>query len=37
VLRQRLGNDAGTEWLVVRSELQKINRIRLGDLLGGAG
>jgi 2-oxo-4-hydroxy-4-carboxy-5-ureidoimidazoline decarboxylase len=36
VLRHRLGNDAQTEWLVVRSELQKINRIRLGDLLAGA-
>ncbi len=37
ILRERLRNDSGTEWLVVRSELQKINRIRLRDLLGGAG
>jgi 2-oxo-4-hydroxy-4-carboxy-5-ureidoimidazoline decarboxylase len=35
VLRARLANDSGTEWDVVRSELQKINRIRLGKLLGG--
>lgn len=35
VLRTRLANDPGTEWEVVRSELQKINRIRLGKLLGG--
>ncbi len=37
ILRERLGNDSVTEWLVVRSELQKINRNRLRDLLGGAG
>jgi len=37
LLQDRLGNEAGTEWGVVRSELQKINRIRLGKLLGGAG
>jgi 2-oxo-4-hydroxy-4-carboxy-5-ureidoimidazoline decarboxylase len=37
ILRERLGNDSGTEWRVVRSELGKINRIRLRDLLGGAG
>jgi 2-oxo-4-hydroxy-4-carboxy-5-ureidoimidazoline decarboxylase len=37
ILRKRLGNDPETEWLVVRAELQKINRIRLRDLLGGAG
>lgn len=36
VLRARLANDAGTEREVVRSELQKINRIRLGSLLGGS-
>jgi 2-oxo-4-hydroxy-4-carboxy-5-ureidoimidazoline decarboxylase len=36
ILRERLGNDPQTEWQVVRSELQKINRIRLCDLLGGA-
>ena len=35
ILRERLGNDLQTEWRVVRSELQKINRIRLHDLLGG--
>jgi 2-oxo-4-hydroxy-4-carboxy-5-ureidoimidazoline decarboxylase len=34
LLRQRLGNDPGTEWGVVRSELGKINRIRLARLLG---
>jgi 2-oxo-4-hydroxy-4-carboxy-5-ureidoimidazoline decarboxylase len=33
VLRQRLGNDPGTEWGVVRRELGKINRIRLRRLL----
>jgi 2-oxo-4-hydroxy-4-carboxy-5-ureidoimidazoline decarboxylase len=37
VLRARLANDPGTECGVVRSELQKINRIRLGKLLGGGG
>jgi 2-oxo-4-hydroxy-4-carboxy-5-ureidoimidazoline decarboxylase len=36
VLSARLENDPDTEWGVVRSELQKINRIRLGKLLGGA-
>ena len=35
VLRARLANDPGTEWGVVRSELRKINRIRLAALLGG--
>ncbi len=34
IVRERLGNDAGTEWLVVRSELQKINRIRLARSAG---
>jgi 2-oxo-4-hydroxy-4-carboxy-5-ureidoimidazoline decarboxylase len=33
--RGRLGNDASTEWQVVRRELQKINEIRLRQLLGG--
>jgi 2-oxo-4-hydroxy-4-carboxy-5-ureidoimidazoline decarboxylase len=33
-LRERLGNDRGTEWSVVASELAKINRIRLRNLLG---
>jgi 2-oxo-4-hydroxy-4-carboxy-5-ureidoimidazoline decarboxylase len=37
MLRERLANDPAAEWLVVRSELQKINRIRLRHLLGGAG
>jgi 2-oxo-4-hydroxy-4-carboxy-5-ureidoimidazoline decarboxylase len=37
LLTARLENDPDTEWGVVRSELQKINRIRLGKLLGGAG
>ena len=36
LLTARLENDPDTEWGVVRSELQKINRIRLGKLLGGA-
>ena len=36
LLTSRLENDSDTEWGVVRSELQKINRIRLGQLLGGA-
>lgn len=36
LLTARLENDPDTEWGVVRSELQKINRIRLGQLLGGA-
>jgi len=35
LLRARLGNDAGMEWRVVRSELKKINRIRLDKLIGG--
>jgi 2-oxo-4-hydroxy-4-carboxy-5-ureidoimidazoline decarboxylase len=35
LLRARLGNDAETERGVVRSELKKINRIRLDKLLGG--
>jgi 2-oxo-4-hydroxy-4-carboxy-5-ureidoimidazoline decarboxylase len=34
LLRERLGNDPGTEWGVVRRELGKINRIRLRRLLG---
>jgi 2-oxo-4-hydroxy-4-carboxy-5-ureidoimidazoline decarboxylase len=34
VLRGRLGNDAATERRVVRSELGKINRIRLERLIG---
>jgi 2-oxo-4-hydroxy-4-carboxy-5-ureidoimidazoline decarboxylase len=33
LLRERLGNDPGTEWGVVRRELGKINRIRLAQLL----
>jgi 2-oxo-4-hydroxy-4-carboxy-5-ureidoimidazoline decarboxylase len=33
LLRERLGNDPGTEWGVVRRELAKINRIRLARLL----
>jgi 2-oxo-4-hydroxy-4-carboxy-5-ureidoimidazoline decarboxylase len=36
LLTARLENDPDTEWGVVRSELQKINRIRLGQLVGGA-
>lgn len=36
-LRERLGNEPEREWLVVANELAKINRIRLGQLLGGAG
>jgi 2-oxo-4-hydroxy-4-carboxy-5-ureidoimidazoline decarboxylase len=36
VLRSRLGNDASAEWQVVRSELQKINEVRLRKLLAGA-
>jgi 2-oxo-4-hydroxy-4-carboxy-5-ureidoimidazoline decarboxylase len=35
LLRARLGNDAEMEWRVVRSELKKINRIRLDKLIGG--
>jgi 2-oxo-4-hydroxy-4-carboxy-5-ureidoimidazoline decarboxylase len=34
LLRTRLANDAETEWDVVRSELKKINRIRLRKLIG---
>jgi 2-oxo-4-hydroxy-4-carboxy-5-ureidoimidazoline decarboxylase len=33
LLRERLGNDPGTEWGVVRRELAKINQIRLARLL----
>ena len=35
LLRTRLGNDAATEWQVVRSELRQINEIRLQRLLAG--
>jgi 2-oxo-4-hydroxy-4-carboxy-5-ureidoimidazoline decarboxylase len=35
LLRERLRNDRETEWDVVRSELGKINRIRLRRLLEG--
>lgn len=35
LLRARLGNDARTEWQVVRAELQKINEIRLRKMLAG--
>ena len=34
VLRGRLGNDPATERQVVREELAKITRLRLGKLLG---
>lgn len=34
VLLARLSNDPETEWAVVREELAKINRIRLGALIG---
>ena len=37
VLRERLGNDQETEWRVVAAELAKINRIRLGKLIGAGG
>jgi 2-oxo-4-hydroxy-4-carboxy-5-ureidoimidazoline decarboxylase len=37
VLRARLGNDAETEWGVVRAELGKINALRLSKLVGGPG
>jgi 2-oxo-4-hydroxy-4-carboxy-5-ureidoimidazoline decarboxylase len=37
LLRERLGNDPGTEWEVVRRELGKINQIRLRKLLEGTG
>jgi 2-oxo-4-hydroxy-4-carboxy-5-ureidoimidazoline decarboxylase len=36
LLRSRLSNDAPSEWQVVRSELQKINEVRLRRLLAGA-
>ena len=36
VLRQRLHNDPVTERATVRAELRKINRIRLGRLIGVA-
>jgi 2-oxo-4-hydroxy-4-carboxy-5-ureidoimidazoline decarboxylase len=35
LLRARLGNDARAEWQVIRSELQKINEVRLRKLLAG--
>lgn len=35
LLRQRMSNDDETEWHVVRTELGKINQIRLAGLLGG--
>jgi len=35
MLRDRLGNDPGTEWAVTRAELGKINRLRLARLIGG--
>jgi len=34
ILRKRLSNDDETEWNVVRTELGKINQIRLTELLG---
>ena len=34
LLHERLGNDPGTEWSVVASELAKINQIRLRKLIG---
>jgi 2-oxo-4-hydroxy-4-carboxy-5-ureidoimidazoline decarboxylase len=37
LLRERLGNDPGTEWDVVRRELGKINRVRLRKLLEATG
>jgi 2-oxo-4-hydroxy-4-carboxy-5-ureidoimidazoline decarboxylase len=36
VLRSRLRNDGQAEWQVVRSELQKINEVRLRKLLAGS-
>lgn len=36
LLRSRLRNDAPAEWHVVRSELQKINAVRLRKLLAGS-
>jgi 2-oxo-4-hydroxy-4-carboxy-5-ureidoimidazoline decarboxylase len=35
VLRERLDNDDETEWQVVRTEIAKINQIRLRTLLAG--
>jgi 2-oxo-4-hydroxy-4-carboxy-5-ureidoimidazoline decarboxylase len=35
LLNTRLANEPAAEWGVVRSELQKINHIRLGKLLAG--
>jgi len=35
LLRERLANDDATEWQVVRTELAKINQIRLRTLLRG--
>ena len=35
-LRERLGNDAGTERAIVRTQLATINRNRLGRMLGRA-
>jgi 2-oxo-4-hydroxy-4-carboxy-5-ureidoimidazoline decarboxylase len=34
LLRTRLDHDTETEWREIRSELKKINRIRLGTLIG---
>ncbi|MDT4918604.1 MAG: 2-oxo-4-hydroxy-4-carboxy-5-ureidoimidazoline decarboxylase [Pseudonocardiales bacterium] len=34
VLRGRLGNDAASEWATTRTELGKINRLRLARLIG---
>lgn len=34
ILQERLSNDDETEWHVVRTELGKINQIRLAELLG---
>jgi 2-oxo-4-hydroxy-4-carboxy-5-ureidoimidazoline decarboxylase len=36
LLRERLQNEPEDEWQVVRTELQKINALRLGRLLGGS-
>jgi 2-oxo-4-hydroxy-4-carboxy-5-ureidoimidazoline decarboxylase len=36
LLQARLSHDDAAEWRTVRSELQQINRIRLGQLLAGA-
>jgi 2-oxo-4-hydroxy-4-carboxy-5-ureidoimidazoline decarboxylase len=35
LLQERLGHDPATEWQVVASELEKINRIRLQKLIDG--